>query len=147
MKERANELERQRDMISEELLRARIEGSVRCQEWFKCNRRYLRKQKQMGSLLEPLVLDIDDTTQLQQASQLLALDTQRANLQLSITQLQRKLLDLLEAWDGVFAQYCKLLGVEREPHQIKWFEAKKKEAQEMIRDLGQTMLRAAIGQE
>lgn len=142
-----NELKAQRDMISKELLRTRVESSIRCQEWFRCNRRYLRKQKQMGSLVEPLVLDIDDPSQLQQASQLLALDTQRVNLQLSITQLQRKLVDLLEAWDGVFVQYCKLLGVEKELHQIKWFEAKKKEAQEMIRELGQTMLRAAIGQE
>ncbi|KAH0386009.1 hypothetical protein KCU92_g3040, partial [Aureobasidium melanogenum] len=146
--ERAMELERRAQMLSREMDKIDAEGRQHYREWNRSNRRYLRLQKRMGNTVEPLVLDIDDTAQLQKATDLLAFDTQRANSQLAMTQTQQRLLEIQVESQKMYIEFAMLLGSQESPgfaKDMQWFAEEEKKHHKMRKELGEQMLERAFG--
>jgi hypothetical protein len=102
----------------------------------------------MGNTVEPLVLDIDDTAQLQKATDLLAFDTQRANSQLAMTQTQQRLLEIQVESQKMYIEFAMLLGSQESPgfaKDMQWFAEEEKKHHKMRKELGEQMLERAFG--
>ncbi|KAG9525201.1 hypothetical protein KCV07_g1549, partial [Aureobasidium melanogenum] len=102
----------------------------------------------MGNPAEPLVLDIDDTAQLQKASDLLAFDTQRANAQLAMTQIRQRLLEIQAELRNMYIEFAMLLGSKESPgfaKDMQWFAKEEKRHHKMRKELGEQMLERAFG--
>lgn len=150
MHERTLELEIERKTLYQEMKRIDVENQNYFREWRRCNRQYLRLQKRTGDMEESLVLNIGNTAQLQQTATLLALETQMANAQLAMMQIQKGLLEIHAALKEIYIEGAKLLGVEEKPNfarQMQWFAKEEKRQQEMWKDLGEKMLERAIGRD
>ncbi|KAG9603527.1 hypothetical protein KCU77_g1779, partial [Aureobasidium melanogenum] len=146
--ERAMELESQAQTLSREMDKIDAEGHQHYREWNRYNRRYLRLQKRTGNTAEPLVLNIDNTAQLQQASDLLALDAQRANTQLAMTQIRQRLLEIQAELKKMYIEFAMLLGSQESPgfaKDMQWFSEEEKRHHKMRKELGEQMLKRAIG--
>lgn len=145
------ELESQAQTLSREMDKIDAEGHQHYREWNRYNRRYLRLQKRMGNTAEPLVLDIDDTAQLQKVSDLLAFDTQRANFQLAMTQIRQRLLEIQAELKKMYIEFAMLLGSQESPgfaKDMQWFAEEEKRHHNIRRKLGELMLKSAgIGQD
>ncbi|KAG9653810.1 hypothetical protein KCU64_g7637, partial [Aureobasidium melanogenum] len=148
IRERAMELESQAQTLSREMDKIDTEGHQHYREWNRYNRRYLRLQKRTGNTAEPLVLNIDNTAQLQQASDLLALDAQRANPQLAMTQIRQRLLEIQAELKKMYIEFAMLLGSQESPgfaKDMQWFSEEEKRHHKMRKELGEQMLKRAIG--
>ncbi|KAG9559401.1 hypothetical protein KCU71_g5980, partial [Aureobasidium melanogenum] len=147
--ERAMELESQAQTLSREMDKIDAEGHQHYREWNRYNRRYLRLQKRTGNTAEPLVLNIDNTAQLQQASALLALDAQRANTQLAMTQIRQRLLEIQAELKKMYIEFAMLLGSQESPgfaKDMQRFSEEEKRHHKMRKELGEQMLKRAIVQ-
>ncbi|KAH0358007.1 hypothetical protein KCU83_g645, partial [Aureobasidium melanogenum] len=145
--ERAMELESQAQTLSREMDKIDAEGHQHYREWNRYNRRYLRLQKRTGNTAEPLVLNIDNTAQLQQASDLLALDAQRANTQLAMTQIRQRLLEIQAELKKMYIEFAMLLGSQESPgfaKDMQWLSEEEKRHHKMRKELGEQMLKRAI---
>ncbi|KAG9568756.1 hypothetical protein KCU71_g558, partial [Aureobasidium melanogenum] len=141
-------LESQAQLLSREMEKIDAEGHQHYRAWNRYNRRYLRLQKRMGNPAEPLVLDIDDTAQLQKASDLLAFDTQRANAQLAMTQIRQRLLEIQAELRKMYIEFAMLLGSKESPgfaKDMQWFAKEEKRHHKMRKELGEQMLERAFG--
>ncbi|KAH0360214.1 hypothetical protein KCU65_g9522, partial [Aureobasidium melanogenum] len=151
IQERTKELETKRDILYQEAAKIDAEGRHHYHEWSKYNRRYLRLQKRMGSTANPLVLDIDDTAQLQKVSDLLTLDTQRAHAQLAMVQVRQRLREILAELKEMYMEFGMLMGDHETSlygKVMQWFAEEEKRHHRLRRKLGEDMLKSAgIGQD
>ncbi|KAH0340587.1 hypothetical protein KCU81_g6793, partial [Aureobasidium melanogenum] len=149
--ERAMEVTSQAKKLAQEMEKIDAEGPQHYREWNRCNRRYLRLQKRMGNVEEPLILDFDDTAQLQKASDLLALDTQRANAQLAMVQIRQRMLEIEAEIKELYIEFTILTGgraTSSFAKDLEWFVEEEKRHHKIRKDLGEQMLKSAgIGQD
>ncbi|KAK6000497.1 hypothetical protein QM012_003743 [Aureobasidium pullulans] len=144
------ELLSQSEILWDEMVRIDAEGLQHHREWNRCNRRYLRLQERMVNRTEPLILDINDITQLQDASSLLALDTQRAKVQLTMTKIQNRMLEINAALRKMHMEFVTMLGVQDDPRvarQMQRFAEKEKQLHRMRKELGEKLLKRALGRD
>lgn len=149
MHERTKELQTKREALYRERKKIDVEGLNHYRRWVRCNQQYLLLQKRMENTAGLLVLDANNTVQLQNVSTLLALDTERVNAQLAMTQIQKRLLETQEALKEFYIEGAKLMGIEEEPvfaRQMQWFAEQEKREYKTRKDLGEQMLKRAIGE-
>ncbi|KAG9850233.1 hypothetical protein KCU98_g4467, partial [Aureobasidium melanogenum] len=147
MHERTKELQTKREALYRERKKIDVEGLNHYRRWVRCNQQYLLLQKRMENTAGLLVLDANNTVQLQNVSTLLALDTERVNAQLAMTQIQKRLLETQEALKEFYIEGAKLMGIEEEPvfaRQMQWFAEQEKREYKTRKDLGEQMLKRAI---
>jgi hypothetical protein len=141
---RVLEIERQAKALKQES----IDSAMECQHqyvwWLRYNHRYLRLHKQLQIAAQPLVLDTNDAARLQQITDLLALDTERAKAQAALTRLIRRDLEIFEEFKRGYLEWVEITGVD-DADRMLWNIAKRVKRQYHItRWLGQRLHRHAL---
>lgn len=101
----------------------------------------------MGDMEKPLVLDISNTAQIQNASTLLALDTQRANAQLAMTQILYRISKIYGTLKELYIEATKLLGTEETSavaRKMQWFAEQERRQHDLRIELGEGLPKLAI---
>jgi hypothetical protein len=72
--------------------------------WFRYNRRYLILRDQLKNAPQNFVLNTDDPTYLEQTTNLIALDTERARAQAEMMRIMRRELVIFAELEGVYLE-------------------------------------------
>jgi hypothetical protein len=115
---------------------------------FTYNRRYLRLRDQLKNAPQHFVLNTDDPTYLVQATNLIALDTERAKSQAEMVRIMRRELVIFADLKQTYLELAKLEGVEDMPEikEILEMLAGRIERQyEVRRHFGRRLLHHASG--
>lgn len=143
--DRALEIQRQVTGLKQESL----DNAKKCQYqyiwWLTYNRRYLRLKHQLESVTKPLVLQTKDATRLQQITDLLALDTERAKVQAALTSLIRRELKIFEEFKQGYLEWVEIMGVDIDEGFLERLAQRVRRQNEITRKLGQRLVGHALG--
>jgi hypothetical protein len=143
--DRALEIQRQVTGLKQES----IDNAKECQNqyiwWLTYNRRYLRLEAQLESVAKPLVLDTKDATRLQQITDLLILDTERAKAQAALAILIRRELKIFEEFKQGYLEWIEIMGVDVDEGFLERLAQRVRRQNEITRKLGQRLVGHALG--
>jgi hypothetical protein len=143
--DRALEIQRQATGLKQES----IDNAQECQYqyiwWLTYNRRYLRLKAQLENVAKPLVLDPRDATHLQQITELLILDTERAKAQAALTRLTRRELKIFEEFKQGYLEWVEIMGVVVDEGFLERLAQRVRRQYEITRKLGQRLVGHALG--
>lgn len=146
--DRVRELEKRNLKLRKEVTINGKECQHQYTKWLKYNRRYLRLQKRLESVAKPLVLDINDPARLQQMTDLLALDAERAKAQAALTGLLRRELKIFGKFKQGYLDWNEVMGDEDTPYALESLKMLAERAQKQYqvrRQLGKKLLHHALG--
>jgi hypothetical protein len=145
---RCSELGRRVVDLKQEAYTNTFECQTHYSFWFTFNRRYIRLRDQLKNAPQHFVLNTDDPTYLVQATNLIALDTERAKSQAEMVRIMRRELVIFAELEQTYLELAKLEGVEDMPEikEILEMLAGRIERQyEVRRHFGRRLLHHASG--